>query len=141
MATTKTTTIIYLEATKNIDGQKIFAKSEAIWKVGERISRGRKISDGTKWAYDAYSYTHVPGFGSNADETIRELFSSVTLNEGATVEVRRPMTSTEFKQLVRETIPQEADRLIKEYCSPIRIKVSIAIDEPVLTLRENGVQA
>lgn len=133
----KQTNALYLDATKDVDGQRVFARSEAIHKVAGRISHGVMTGDRTQWRIDPYSCNHIPGFGDGADSDVRKIFLSTKLNEGVTVDVARPMNPDEFKAFVNG-IAVIANQLVQQYCSAVRIKLTMSVDEPLIRFTDDA---
>ena len=126
-----------LKIHRDIEGTKIYAKSEALHKLlsmfaGEKKTETPARSGKFVWKY-GNEYPDIVGAFTGE---VYNLLNSTALDEGVELTFTRPVSRKYLEDMARN-IQKQVENTIKEYSSAIRISVNVEVSDPLIRWDRN----
>ena len=126
-----------LKIHRDIEGTRIYAKSEALHKLLSMFANGKKSEYATGkyvWKYGNEYPDIVGAFTGNPD--IHNLLNNCKLDEGVEISFSRPVSRKYLEDLAKN-IQKLVESTIQNYSSAIRISVNVDVSDPLIRWDRN----
>lgn len=131
----KKTSGFVLKIHRDIEGTRMYAKSEALHSLLMQFSGGKKqeYERGKYiWKYNGEFPDLVTAFQGE----IYNLLNSTVLNEGVEIKFSRPV-SRKWLEDIAKNIQKHVEATIQNYSSAVRISVNVEVSDPLIRWDRN----
>ena len=126
-----------LKIHRDIEGTKVYAKSEALHKLLGMFAYGKKTETPPRSGKFVWKYgNEYPDIVDAFTGDIYNLLNSTTLDEGVELTFARPVSRKYLEDLAKN-IQKYVENTIKEYSSAIRISVNVEVSDLLIRWDRN----